>query len=105
MEATLGNEHPFLGYHSTCIARALVQEGKAHEALPWLDRAVAIRSKSTRDPVETADTGFVLAQALWDTRKDRSRALELAKQAHAAYVEANNRDFDVREIAAWLAER
>ena len=49
------------------------------------------------------ETGFALAQALWDTGGDRARAKHLATEAHAALAAMGpSLDKKARAVAAWL---
>jgi hypothetical protein len=76
---------------------------KPREARGLLERALAMRESYPEDPLEVARTRFALARALWDTRADRARAVELADKARLAYTEAG--DVKREQLAAveeWL---
>jgi tetratricopeptide (TPR) repeat protein len=102
----LGRDHVALGYPLTGLGSVLTDLDRAAEAVPLLERALALRVGGPASVAELADTRFALARALWATRADRQRASELAEQARAGYVglgpEAGH---DLRELEAWLAER
>ena len=51
-----------------------------------------------------AETRFALARALWDTRSDNPRALELASEARHA-LELSGAEALRTRVRKWLAER
>jgi hypothetical protein len=87
--------------------------GRAHlglkryaEAVPLLERALTIRKAIHVDPYVPAETAFLLAQALWETRRDPDRALRLAEAAREGY--AGSESYRRREAAAvggWVEGR
>jgi len=60
-----------------------------------------VREKGEFDVTLVADTRFGLAQALWETGRERWRALSLASDAHATFA-SRHRENREREVAAWL---
>ena len=100
---------------ATWIGEALTGEGedllalgRAHDAIAPLERAFAVRSKPDGDVEDRADTGFVLARALWDGGGDRTRALGLARDARTviAPLAAHYGAYRAKTLArldAWLA--
>lgn len=84
--------------------------GKAGEAADLLERALV---EGTREPggyeYETAECQFALARALWESGRDRRRAVQLAAQAAAGYrpeAEKYGSYFrtELEEIERWRAE-
>ncbi len=78
----------------------------AHEpavALPLAERAVSVASArpADADPDALAESRFALGVALWDSGRDRDRALALVAQARDGYVDAGRRG----DATTWLAER
>jgi hypothetical protein len=63
------------------VGRSLFEAGRPDDARPWLERAHAIRAQGERDPVRRAETAFALAQAMWHSRAERSKAHALAIEA------------------------
>jgi tetratricopeptide (TPR) repeat protein len=59
---------------------------RPEEAIAPLLRAVAIREKGEVQDL-LAEARFGLARALWASKRDRARALDLARQARRAYEE------------------
>jgi hypothetical protein len=84
-------------------ALALLDLRRPAEALPLLDRARALTGEAA-GPRGRALLLFATARALWDSRRDRARAVVLAgearQQAAAAGPPAAE---DARRIEAWLA--
>jgi eukaryotic-like serine/threonine-protein kinase len=76
------------------IGRARMRLGPVAGAVEPLEHALRIREAHHGDPRELADARFTLAQALWQTGKDKDRARKLAKDARATY-----------EGKVWLKER
>jgi tetratricopeptide (TPR) repeat protein len=52
------------------------------EAVEVLEKAMAFRASRKLPRVDTAETKFALAQALWESERDRPRAAKLATEAH-----------------------
>jgi tetratricopeptide (TPR) repeat protein len=80
--------------------------GQADQALPLLERAVAIRDLKENDPVQLGDARFALARALAAVGRDRPRARALAERARSDYARAGETPVGARalvQIDAWLA--
>jgi eukaryotic-like serine/threonine-protein kinase len=85
------------------LGSAYLDWGKADEAIPPLERAMAIRGQQA-GPDLLADTQFSLARALWITRRNPARALSLAHQARAGYLQSGDPYRErVAEVDAWLS--
>jgi tetratricopeptide (TPR) repeat protein len=102
--AILDADHPSIGRLLRCRGRALVGLGRHADAEPVLERALTILTRRHQDPLETAGAEAPLAQALW-VSGSRTRALDLARKARAAYAGAVGRDRQVAEIDRWLVAR
>jgi tetratricopeptide (TPR) repeat protein len=94
------------------VAEALVGLGKSElaagtpaQALAPLERALAIHAEARTEPMDHAHARFVLAQALWESSRDRPRALALAREALAAYDASGLRAAERSQVAAWLRRR
>ena len=68
------------------------------------ERALALREGRALAPSLLAGTRFVLARALWDSGRDRGRAVRQARLAADAYAGADAAE-ELREVEAWLAAR
>jgi serine/threonine protein kinase len=103
-ERELGTENLNLGYALTGIGLGHLAEGNAAAALVPLERAHKIRFAHETEPSRRAETSFALARALWDSRRDRSRARSLADTAREIYLttSANAR---LVEVDKWLRDR
>jgi eukaryotic-like serine/threonine-protein kinase len=83
----------------------LVDRGRAGQAIPILERALAIREHRAVARELLAETRDVLARALWRSTRDRERAIALARQARDGYA-AGGGLWQPRLVAldAWLRQ-
>ena len=102
-EHTLPADHPSVSYALAGIGDALTELGRPTEALPYLDRALAIRLGRHMPPELVAEIHFYFAAALVAAPATRARALEEARTALALYKSAGDAD-DVHELTVWLAK-
>ena len=102
-EHTLPADHPNVSYALAGIGDALTELGRPTEALPYLDRALAIRLGRHMPPELVAEIHFYFAAALVAAPATRARALEEARTALALYKQAGDAD-DVHELTVWLAK-
>jgi len=84
--------------------RVLVELGKPKQAVPVLEKALALASSRpdwlARD---LATIRVPLAKALWVTPSERPRALKEAQMARAAWVGEENYEDRLAKLEAWLA--
>ena len=100
----LGPDHPALAYGLTGTSRALVELGRAREAIAPAELALALFERQQGIPAELNQVRFFLANALWEGGGDRGRAAKLARQARAGFEEAGVKD--AQQIAeAWLKQK
>ena len=88
-------------------ANSLRELGRPGEAVPLLERALALLQPGMGDLVNP-DAQFALAQSLWalDDRKLRPRALAAAKLAQSGYAQALAPGRGPRAVVEqWLAQR
>ncbi|MCA9649616.1 MAG: serine/threonine protein kinase [Myxococcales bacterium] len=105
LEERLGPEHPDVALPLGLLAQVLMDRGRHQEALPMLERVLALRQPGAAPPAEIADTCRALGEALWITGADRERAVELMKRARALYVDIGEGQRDDLELTeAWLRE-
>jgi len=97
-ERSLGQNSADLSYSLDGIGEAYLAMGRPQDALPFLERALALRK---HDDFGLAETCFNLARALWESHQQKTRALELAAQAKAAYSRVGEKD-EAARVAAWL---
>lgn len=101
-EKMLRPNHPLIASSFNYIGRSLALGGKPLEALPHLERALAMQASNPK-PGDVADTQFQLAKVLWDTRRDRKKAVELARQAYAGFLTTGTRRREIGDVKAWLS--
>jgi serine/threonine-protein kinase len=90
LEQKLGEDHPTLAFALHGLGAAKLAMGKAEEAVTVLEEAYRIRGLASAgaDPRLKADTGFLLAKALWAAGPaKKARAVEVARATRKAFVE------------------
>ncbi len=85
-EAALGSDHPLVGEVLTRLGQARLGLRQPMKAIADLERAVALGQKDGARAGALEDASFMLARALWESGKDRARAVELATQARDGYA-------------------
>jgi tetratricopeptide (TPR) repeat protein/predicted Ser/Thr protein kinase len=98
-------QHPHHAYSLTGMGRSLIGLGRPRRAIAPLERALSIRETKKGKAGRLAETRFALAQALWETGRDRTRAIELAEKAREGWQPEGKRwEPDLARVEAWLAE-
>ncbi len=103
-ELALGPKHPELTIPLTGLGEALLKLGRPTDALVPLERALAVHESRAAPPVELAETRFALARALWESRKDTTRARQLAQVAGTTLEQPGTEALRTR-IQTWLGAR
>jgi serine/threonine-protein kinase len=101
----LGSDHLTVSLPLQWIGQSYLGERKAGPAIEPLERAHQIRAQVPASPAEQAQTAFALARALWESGRDRSRALGLAARAEALIPAGKTEDRRriTEALAAWKA--
>jgi hypothetical protein len=89
-------------YPLTALGKDLIDQHRAGEAVPVLQRALDNREKGEPNAELIAETQFALARALWDAGQQRPRALALAQQARSAYRKLPRHAAEAAEVDRWL---
>jgi tetratricopeptide (TPR) repeat protein/predicted Ser/Thr protein kinase len=97
----LGPAHPALSYSLEGVGKVLLAQGRAAEALEPLRQVLSYENTA---PELLAQTGFTLAQALWEVGMEPVQALEQARRAQERYT-ALGKQRQALEIKAWLEAR
>jgi tetratricopeptide (TPR) repeat protein len=89
--------YPLIG-----LGEARVVQGRPATAVAFLESALRIQDTEELIPFNRAETQFWLARALWDSGRDRRRAVMLAREAHKTLAthESPRRE---RAVVQWLA--
>jgi tetratricopeptide (TPR) repeat protein len=104
-EKAEGRDHPDVAQDLTTIADIERERGQEKEALLALERALRIVEAQEIEPGIRARTHFVLAQCLWETGKDRARAVRLAIRARDELKPVAQAEQPLlHEVEAWLAD-
>lgn len=106
-ERALGSAHPDLAKPLFGLADVAQAEHRGKDAVFLVERVLNLRGL---DDTELAEARYILAQILWDVAvrdgRDRKRALELARQAHATLSRAEGVDRTLgKSVAEWLKRR
>jgi len=80
-EEQLSADHPLLAYPLTGLGRVRLELGDAQGAVEPLERALELRRDEREDPINVAETSWLLARALAATGAEQERVLELARDA------------------------
>jgi tetratricopeptide (TPR) repeat protein len=104
-EKTHGSEHPDVAHALAGLGLTFLAKREPTQAVALLERALLIYEKEDPDDSTAGNlpsARFSLARALWETGKDRRRAVELATQAQDGY----GIGFRIQraEVEAWLAK-
>jgi hypothetical protein len=67
-----------------------------------LERANALGHKTTIDPQVMLDLQFTLGRALWDSGRDRTRAVAMVQSVHRALAKDADPD-TLQELKSWLS--
>jgi serine/threonine protein kinase/tetratricopeptide (TPR) repeat protein len=92
-----------MSYALTGLGQSLLAENRPAEAISSLEEALQIRESVKAPPQLRAKTEFALATALWQTGRDRDRALKLAREARGLFPddkEAERKKVD-EALASW----
>lgn len=102
VERHVGPDHEWTIAARACLGGRLVDVGRHAEAIPLLERT--LRERADKSPELRAQTTFELAQALWATGRDRSRARALALEARTAFDGPSpHRKRQKAAVERWLA--
>jgi hypothetical protein len=80
-------------------------KGRAVDAVPLLERALALREVNRMPPVRQAEVRYPLARAVFEAGGDAARAVALARQALVEYRQAAATPVvarDLVELERWL---
>ena len=82
-----------------------LQRGQARAAVVALERAHELAEREALAVFQRPRVNFALARALWDSGRDRRRALTLAREALTGYSAVGGARLEHAEVEAWLAAR
>jgi tetratricopeptide (TPR) repeat protein/tRNA A-37 threonylcarbamoyl transferase component Bud32 len=100
-----GPDNPLIAYALTGIGRSLIELDKPREAMPLLERALALRERLDQDSGRLGETEFALARALAATHPQSQQSVVLAHKALDHYREASSSSQTLKGIEAWLRKR
>ncbi|MFT3769925.1 MAG: tetratricopeptide repeat protein [Minicystis sp.] len=97
-EKRFGPTGPELTGSLVGLAELRLARGAPAEAVPILERALALDSPEWKSEVQ-----ITLAEALWQSGRDRARARDLVEKARAAWASARHQP-GIDRATRWLAE-
>src|SRR6185295_4447724 len=97
----LGKDNFTLSYSMGNVGQALLGLKRYPEALTYLEKAEKMQEEAKLSPEEIAEVRFAYARALWETKKDRNRALVLAAQARDGFRRGRDKRSE-DEADRWL---
>jgi hypothetical protein len=106
LQRKLGAHDAYTAFPLKGLGLVQLARGRPGEALPLLERALAVRTQSAvaADPQELAEIHWGLARALAALGRDRARTRTLAEAALAGYRGLGSESAPrVQEIVRWLA--
>ncbi|HEY8143134.1 MAG TPA: tetratricopeptide repeat protein [Kofleriaceae bacterium] len=102
LEPAYGRRHPDVGALLMVMGEAWGELQDWRQAEETLRQALVVNDAVAIDPTTAAETRFYLAQVLWESRRGRAEAIELARRAAAVYQESRPDDPFAGEIDSWL---
>jgi tetratricopeptide (TPR) repeat protein/tRNA A-37 threonylcarbamoyl transferase component Bud32 len=104
--AAFGDDHRLVYATLSLHSQAILEQGRAEEALPGLEAAWKGQNRPELPARKKAETVFALARALWSAPKEHARARELGELARSLFVELGPEGAErARDVADWLRER
>ena len=103
---TLDETHPFYAFALQGRGKSRWRVGEVDEGQTDLERAIAIHREAGKEPRRLAEARFALAELLWNTNRDRTRAVALARAAIDEVAAVPDADPAQRQAwERWLSER
>jgi tetratricopeptide (TPR) repeat protein/predicted Ser/Thr protein kinase len=105
-EQAVGGDHEMMAFSLSGLGEAMIERHQPAAAIPILERALAIFEANHSQPARKAIARWFLVRALWDSKRDRKRARELANQVKADVADAKDpTSQQIRAaVTAWLAK-
>jgi serine/threonine-protein kinase len=100
-EQALGSEHPSVTNALIGLGNVALAQHRAGDGVLLVERAVRLREATRARTIDIAETRFLLGQTLWESNRERPRAVDLAEQARDAYQDAGATE--LADVEAWLA--
>jgi tetratricopeptide (TPR) repeat protein len=102
----LGTDRVDLGTPLEALAELAYDRGDPGQTIQWAEQALEAWATGEFPPAESAALRFLMAKALWDTGRDRERALSIARDVRDVLTgtESTYERETYDEAKAWLAE-
>ena len=104
LEREHGVDHPRVAVNLAHLALVHLAQKRHELAIETAKRALAIGTASQMQPKELGASRFALARALWNSKRDRPRARELARQALRDYDASQSSTVkkEAEKVTVWL---
>jgi tetratricopeptide (TPR) repeat protein len=103
-EGLYGAGHAWTAIPLNALGAVLADRGNLREAIPILERTLAVRERREPGEETVAETRFALGRALWQADKDRPRALALVRASRDDYRRLAGHERQLAAIDAWLQQ-
>jgi len=104
-EGLLGSDHIWTAVALSDLGKVLLDQKRARQAIPILERALRIREQSDPTRANLAETRLALGKALWEASEDSARALALVTRARDTYRQLPGHERQAADAETWLAAR
>ena len=105
-ERESANGDPALVEVLVLIGRAYLEKGQSRKAREPLERALEMsKQRGDAESLTVVEATFALARAMWDSRAERSRSLELAERAARTADTSPQGQKQKATVEAWLEGR
>lgn len=102
-ERAVAPDSPTLAPVYILLADLAMDREDHHQAVTFAERSFALLDRADRNPLDIAETRFLLARALWESGGSRTRALTLAREARE-FMQSSNRTAELAAITRWLRD-
>jgi tetratricopeptide (TPR) repeat protein len=104
LDAGSAHDAPALAELWAGIGRSQLALSHPAQAVPLLEKALAVREQRPGERANLAENRLALADALWASKRDKPRALALASAAREVWAQGGDGDAaNVQHVDAWLA--
>lgn len=100
-----GKAHPLVASTLRGLGYAYLALQQHRRAIPYFERALAIRIPGNGDFAQRSDIRMGLARCLWSSKEDRPRALKLAEEALSELEKGRPSAEETTFIVDWLDKR
>tara|TARA_R110002073_G_scaffold245044_5_gene407574 strand:- start:117379 stop:120243 length:2865 start_codon:yes stop_codon:yes gene_type:complete len=101
---SVGADHPFSAYALACVGNAKLESGNPESAIPYLEKALRIRTRGEAEDIELAESLFQLSEALGKSGRDRPLAKKYALRARTILASTGTHEKLLAEVNDWIRD-